>query len=263
MKGSTRVFSGFAAMMLALGLNGCGGNSGTQPTSLERNLDLSSVTVYSPARGARTPGADPIALFSTEKGQTAVLWGHRSETDGSITDITETAYYTDIDKPLYAKYNSEGGLTVVKDIDSGSYVTFSELEDNSLVATGFDASTEKTGSIRATLSNVGVTIEVLDEGRVTKRQVVRPGDFAPRLPGRDDPLAGLATIPHDSENRARIITAIFRAASIVVDHPFDQQIRDIAPFLMLDQLSKSYTEFDGVPASSSDETPVPYISELP
>ncbi len=267
MKGSTRLFSGFATVALFLTLSGCGGNSGTQPTSLDRTLDLSSVTVYPSVRTSRVPGNLPIALFTTDKGQNVVLWGTRSGTDGTITNIGEAAYYTDIAKPLYAKYNSDGGLTSVKDIDSGSYVTFSELDGSSLVATGFDAGSGNTGSIRATLSDIGVTIEVIDDGRTVKRQVVPIEAIPTRGIARDvDPLAGFADVSRDSETRIRIITAIFRAASLVVDKPFDEEVRTVAGFLLLDQLTKSYTDFTGKGLSgtvTTDDTPVPYLTDLP
>lgn len=267
MKGSTRLFSGFATVALFLALSGCGGNSGTQPTTLDRTLDVSSVTVYPPVRTGRSPSNEPIALFTTDKGQNVVLWGTRSVTADTITSIGEAAYYTDIAKPLYAKYNSDGGLTSVKDIDSGSYVTFSELDGSSLVATGFDAGSGNTGSIRATLSDIGVTIEVIDDGRTVKRQVV-PIDALPArsISRNGDPLTGFADVSRDSETRIRIITAIFRAASLVVDKPFDEQVRTVAGFLLLDQLTKSYTDFTakGLSAgSSTDDTPVPYLSDLP
>jgi len=267
MKGTHRLFSAFATVALFLVISGCGGNSGTQPTSLNRTLDVSAVTVYDPARIARDPSNDPIALFSTEKGQNVVLWGTRSGVDGTVTGIGEAAYYTDIAKPLYAKYNSDGGLAIVKDIDSGSYVTFSELDGSSIVASGYDGATGDTGSIRATLSDVGVTIEVLSGARGTKKQVVPIEALTKRGLARvPDPLAGFADIPTDSETRVTIISAILRAASLVVDPPFDEEIRTVGGFLMLDQLTKSYTNYTAkgfTPETSTDETPVPYIEELP
>lgn len=269
---STRVFTGSALLAVSLALSGCGGNTGTQTTSLDRSMTISAASAYASAAPVDTIGGvtiAPLALFSSEKGQSIVLWGSRSETDGTITGVREAAYWTDVAKPLYAKYNVNGGLTSVKDAATGSYVTFSELENSSLVATGVDGTTGKTASIRATMTQNGITVVVLDDGRSRTIRFDELPTLGKRGITRDvvEPLAGFESVYKDDDTRTRIITAIFRAASLVVDSPFDEQLRDVAGFLLLDQLTQSYSTFKGkglLPSSEPNTTtPVPYVSDLP
>ena len=268
-----------ALALAGLALAGCGGNSGVQPTSVSRTLSLSTAIASPSGTSVDTVGGvavQPLATFGSSSDQRVTLWGTRDASTGAIAGVSEAVYASDAIKPLYARYDANGGLVSVKDSGTGSYVTLSELEasGDSIVGVGYDATSGKTGSIRATLSNVGVTVAVLDDGsKATGRSRFVPNAEIARSLARlgfraeTDPLNGLTTVYKDSDARTRILTAIFRAASLVVDKPFDSIISDTAGFLSLDQLAASYQTYldkGGVVGVATDgTTPGTYVSGLP
>ena len=294
MRPTFRLASALAITAFAgLGAVGCGGNSGTQPTSFTQTLNLTTAVAYSSSAAPvgtvddTTPSATraaqsivPLAVLTTDSGQTAVLWGTRGS-DGSVTSVREAAY-KDANITLYARYNAAGGLLSVlgagSDSDTklnaqaGSYLTFSELEasGNSIVGTGVeykDGVKGSTGQARATLTDIGVTVTVLNDKAASK--VVMP-TWAPVATSRADaidPLAGLTTVYQDSPTRAKIIDAVTKAAGLVVGKPFNEYISRVTGFLLLDQLAKSYTTYTAkglsVGAAGSDTTPLPYRADLP
>lgn len=263
------------ALLASLAIAGCGGNTGTQPTTLSRTLELASGSSYSGAAAVDTvdgKSVGALATFVSTRGQQVVLWGSRDETTGAIDRVHEAAYKSDTVAPLYAKYDENGGLASVKDIETGSYVTFSPLEGSSVVATGYDGEEGDSGSIRATLSNVGVTVVVLDDRGTKRTRTIPLSELGLTAKGRDlpqneDPLAGFASVYRDSDTRTKIIAAILRAASLVVEKPFDKIISDVAGYLLLDELQKSYATFKtqgaSVGSDVSGTTPLPYVAELP
>lgn len=295
-----RILRASALALLAfagLAVVGCGGDSGTQPTTLNRTLVLSSAVAYSPSaapvgtvddseRGVATRAAQPViplAVLTTENGQTAVLWGTR-DADGKVTSVREVGYQ-DTDVTLYARYAANGGLLSVTAAGSstsdelnsqtGSYVKFGELEEggNSLVGDGVsikNGAEDDSARIRATLSGIGVTIQEIDGDRSAKSPKTLPDAWKPLardvIPGTD-PLAGLEGVYQDSETRTKIVTALTLAAGAVVNDPFDDYIKRVTGFLFLDQLSKSYTKYTAKGLSAGiagdETTPLPYRDDLP
>lgn len=290
MRPSFRLASAPALAALAgLAVVGCGGNAGTQPTSVAQNLSLSTAVAFSASAapvGTVDDGVSraaepilPLAVLTTDSGQTAVLWGTRG-TDGTVTSVREVAY-KDSDITLYARYNAAGGLLSVlgagSDSDAklnsqaGSYLTFSDLEasGNSIVGTGVEYKNGvqgDTGQARATLSDMGVTVTVLNSSKSEKVTPTWKATVAAR-DASTDPLAGLSTVYQDSATRAKIISAVTKAAGLVLPKPFDTKISSITGFLFLDQLAKSYTTYTtkgfAVGTAGSDTTPLPYRSDLP
>jgi hypothetical protein len=271
---SSARFSGLA--LLALALIGCGGNSGTQITSLSRSLDLDSGTTYADAAPVGTIGGTPVATlasFTTKKSQQVVVWGTRDDATGRIASVREMAYVAPGVAPLYATYNDAGGLAGVYDTDTHSSVTFSALEDSTVTCVGYDGTRDKTATVRATLSDVGVTLEVVDDGRGVggrggaEKRFVALSELAPPVAARglpnDDPLAGLASAFRDSADRTRIVNAILKAAGIVVKAPFDGILRDVSGYMLLDRFTQSYGQYAAtgavpVAAPNGAATPLPY-----
>lgn len=293
MRLTPRLFAGIGTVALVLA--GCGGNSGTQTTTPTiRTFKVAEATVYgadAPAVGtvddsrassrSVTP-VIPLATLTSQTGQIVVLWGTRGD-DGKVTSVRQAAYQ-DGDVTLYARYAANGGiLSVLGDSagttsdpalqkNAGSYVTFGQLEEpdlKSITGTGvvFENGTQKSeDSVRATLTDNGVTVKELD-GR---SQVVRPDASTTKLSSRadgNDPLEGFATVYQDAENRTKIISSLLKVAGVVVEKPYSTYIANSSSFLFLDRLSKSYLDYTAQgfdPATASGATtPLPYRSDLP
>ena len=291
MRSHIRPLSGLVVALAGLGAVGCGGNSGTQPTSASPNITLATATAYS-ASAAPVGTVDdsdsraavsiiPLASLTSASGQTVVLWGTRGS-DGTVTSVRESAY-KDGNVTLYARYNAEGGILSVlgagSDSDAqlqaqaGSYLTFSDLEasGNTIIGTGGEVKNGAkgdTGKARATLTSNGVVVAVLKDDGTSEN--VSTNWAAAKATARDeatDPLAGLTTVYQDSPTRAKILSAVVKAAGLVVKKPFNAYVSQISGSLFIDQLAKSYTTYTAkglsTGAAGSDETPLPYRSDLP
>ena len=279
----------FVLALPTLALAGCGG-SGSQPTTLDQNLRVDAVTAYPAGVTAGTSldtfddrAVKPLAVFRTTRNdQSLVVWGTR-DADGRVVGVRETAFQSDDTKaPLYVQYNSAGGAKALYDSDSESYLTLSDLEDsgNSIVATGVDGTTGKSATVRATYGNGGVTVKELDRATGTptgKARFVPSSEIAAtlakaRAEAAGEPLFGFAGVYKDTAaegTRTKILTAVFRAAAVLVqdDDRFRDALTDTAGFLLLNQLGDSYASFlnrVGAPdLATTDETSVAYLRALP
>ncbi|GEM_PF-4297561 len=276
MKPSARL-SGLAFLALAFVLVGCGGNTGTQTMGLSRSLDIDAGTAYSDADPVDTVGGAPVtslASFTTKKSQQVVMWGSRDETTGQITRVREMAYAAPGVDPLYATYNETGGLASVYDTGTGSFVTFGGLDGSSILCVGHDGTRDKTATVRATLSDIGVTVEVIENRGVgdhrgtSQKRFVPLSELTPLGPlargaSNEDPLAGLNLAFSDPADRTRIIEAIVKAAGLVVKAPFDRVLRDVSGFMLLDRFTQSYGQYTAkgvypVAAANGAATPLAY-----
>ena len=281
-------------MLVVAGLatSGCGGNSGSQPTSLERTLMLQSGVAYSSGASEVAPGVKPLATFSAKADQRVTLWGTRAE-DGSVASVYESAYTSaelqglkDGAHTIYSRYDASGNLLSILDSVTGASITFSEFtpasegsSNGSIVATGYDPAKGKTASVRATLTGGDITVAVIDDGsRGTKRRTFKLAELNPSLGvvrgARGEAggvtLSGFLSVYAGSAPRTKILATVFKAAALVVEDGFGGIVADSGSFLLLDQLTESYGELLGkgltpevaadgaVPESAfRDDLPVP------
>lgn len=282
---------------MALALVGCGG-TGSQPTTLDSNLNLSSVLAYPDGVTSSTSlevvngvVEKPLAEFTggSDHGK-LVVWGGRDATTKLVTSVHEGAYTSDrATKPIYIKYDENGGIKTVLDSDTGSYLTLSPLESsqNSITATGHTGQGEavKEYTVRATYANSGVTVQEIDPTTGLPKnkaqsfsKTVLQASLAKTLlnsrgtPGdENDPLAGFTSVYKDADGegtRTLILTAVFKAAAALLkdQKDFSKVINDTAGFLLLNQLESSYAAFyaKATPSLAPDATTSqPYRTDLP
>ncbi len=276
----------FGCALIAAILVGCGG-SGSQPTTLDRTLNLSAVTAYPDSATASTSlevlsgggVVKPIAEFTGKSdGQKLVVWGTRDATTRLVSGIHEGALTADgFTTPVYVRYNASGGVSSLYDSDTKSYLTLSDLESsgNSILAVGYDGTTGKSATVRATYQNGGVTVKQLDRAAGASRFVSNAEIAAVlskgRVTGASDPIEGFTSVYQNTASesvRTKILTAVFRAAAVVLkdDAKFSKIVAETAGFLLLNQLEDSYAEFfaAGTPTLATDETTSqPYRTDLP
>ena len=273
---------------------GCGGDSGSQPTSLDRTLKLDSGVAYP----ATTPGesADPtikpLVTFSARADQRVTLWGSRAE-DGTVASVYESAYTSaklqtlkDGAHTIYSRYDASGNLLSILDSVTGASITFSEFipaagstSDGSIMATGYDPAKDKTASVRATLTGGNITVAVIDDGsRAGTKRTFKLADLDPSLgrvrSSRSEAgaaaLTGFLSVYKGSAPRTKILATVFKAAALVVEDGFGGIVSDSGGFLLLDQLTQSYSvlldrgltpelagEGDTPPSAFRNDLPVP------
>ena len=277
-------------LFVGLAAYGCGGNSGSQPTSVERTLKLVSGNVYPSTAGAVASSVQPLVTFSANSDQRVTLWGTRAE-DGRIASVYESAYTSaklqnlkDGAHTIYSRYDVSGNLLSLLDSVTGAYITFSEFipaagssSNGSIMATGYDPAKDKTARVRATLTGGNITVAVLEDGsRAKETRTFRLSDLDPALGtvrvARSEAgagaLTGFLSVYQGSAPRTMILATVFKAAALAVEDGFGGIVADSGGFLLLDQLTTSYADLTdrGITPELAAEGEMPmsaYRNDLP